>query len=389
MKARFLNIFLLIWLLIFPVSRCAAFEFTVQGEVHMQGYKQGQLEGETNYNFTAEIRDCSSRIRVSGGRFASTEFNEFGWDTTNSYMFIKLRDDRATKAVRYLEDGKFITKQFDRPFKSANDGTLAISLDALPEYGRGMEPVWLAYASGCYYGAKKSGSNTLPIWWMGAEVREANLRFLSEWQLNQSTPHLLDSFADFTDGNKYETTGSKPVPVKMSKPFDVPMTNSIYRVLSWTNVSGLALPQRFQVIRYERNMNGASTPLLHVLEVYEGVAHSILPTCAVSDFGPKVPGAVPVQVTDERLMNDLTPARGIGYFSPTGKVANLEELKKSDPYQQALQQALRTTAAKPDSGNMRRGLIVLMIITLSFPLWLLAKGKWRIKKKQNADIVRK
>jgi len=107
------------------------------------------------------------------------------------------------------------------------------------------------------------------------------------------------------------------------------------------------------------------------------------------DFGPKVPGAVPVQVTDERLMNDLTPARGIGYFSPTGKVANLEELKKSDPYQQALQQALRTTAAKPDSGNMRRGLIVLMFITLSFPVWLLAKEKWRIKKKQNADIVRK
>lgn len=350
---------------------CAGYEFTVEGEVRLQGYWQGRYEGETNYNFTVEIRDCSSRIRVFGGRFSGTEFDEYGWDGTNAYMFVKLRDDRATNVIRYVEDGIIKSKQMDRPVKSDNDGTLSISLEALPDNGHGMEPIWLAYASGCYYEARKSGGSTEPVWWMGVGVRDAGRRFPTEWRLNQSVPRLLEYLADFTDGNKYESTGSTPVPVRMSKPFDVPTTNSVYQVLNWTNVAGMTLPQRFRVVRYVPNTESrSSASSLHILEVYEGVAHTIRPICAVSDFGPRIPGAVPTQVADRRFEG------GIGYFSPTGQIASLEQVKPS----KRTQEAVRTIEVKPDSQKLRWGLILLLCISLSFPVWLLTKWMWRTKK---------
>ena len=163
MKAHFLNLFLLFWSFIFPVSSCDGYEFTVEGEVRIQGYSRSQLEGETNYNFTAEIRDCGSRIRVFGGCFSTAKYNEYGWDTTNSYIFIKLRADRESKLMQQIEGGKIKETALDKPVKSPNDANLNIYSSDLPDFGRGIEPVWLAYASACDYRARKSGNKPEPV----------------------------------------------------------------------------------------------------------------------------------------------------------------------------------------------------------------------------------
>lgn len=335
MKAYFLSLSLMLWLLTFPASRCTGYEFTVEGEIRLKGYSHGQLEGETNYNFVVQIRDCSSRIRVFGAWFSGTEFKEYGWDTTNSYMFIKLRDDRVIKDVQRFEAGQFRTVTLDKPVKSQNDATLTLYPHNLPEYGRRMEPVWLAYASPCHYQARKSGTRIKPVWYMGGGVLEANILFTSEWRMNKDAPHLLEFMVDFTDGNKYEVTGRKPLAVRMPKPFDVETTNSMYQVLSWTNVAGMVLADRFQVTRYVPDTQG-STPSLLKLEVYEGIAHSIRPTCATTDFSPNVSSGIPTQITDHRLEHDNIPASAIGYFSPDGKVQDLEELRVREGYKRLI-----------------------------------------------------
>ncbi len=382
MKAHILKTWALAGILGLSASQCVGSEFTVEGTVFMKGYRNGELEGATNYHFKVEARDCSVRIRVFGGRFSSTEYHEYGWDTTNSHMFIKLRGDRVTKVVRYFENGEYKTKELDKPVKPANDGTLTIGLDILPENGRGIEPVWLAYAGGCYYKALSPGKKMRPVWWMGGGVREADILFVSDWQLNQSFPQLLDYFADFTDGKRYEIGGDKPVPTRMPKPFDQPTTNSVYRVLAWTNVAGMALPLRFQVVRYGPDApSSTSQPRLVPLESYEGTATSIQPVCAVSDFGPIVSGAVPTQIVDQRLTSELAPVRGIAYFSLTGKVASVEDLRDSKLYKQALEtkRALESAEPQKSSRKARLILIIVMMITASVPVWILSRVKSKTK----------
>jgi len=361
-----------IFLLAYIVNHCSGYEFSIAGEVTVKNYNRGQIISETNYAFTVDVNGDSSRIRTFGGMNSVAEFMEYGWDTTNSYLLIKFLTNRTSKVVNRLVGGKITTVTLDNPIKPQNHATITLfANDALPQHNFGFEPIWLAYASSSHFRVRESGKKTEPVWDMGDKVREAKIPFTSAWRLNVNAPHLLQNMTDFADGNRYETTGSKPVAVRMHKPFDTEFTNSFYEVLSWTNVAGMALPQRFRVTRYLADYDPASLPSLFVWKVYEGAANQISPKSTSTSFEPRIPDESPTQVLDKRFSDAVDPVETISYFSPTGKIMKVEEVKTNEAYKQAL--GGREPNFKPQKS--RSVLIWIFMLSLIFPIWLLAKRK--------------
>ena len=370
------SLMLIIFLLANTVNRCSGYEFAAAGEVTIKDFDRGQIISETNYAFTAEVNGDNSRIRVFSGIHSIAEFIEYGWDTTDSYLLIKFLTNRTFKVVNRLVGGKITTVTLDNPIKPQNHATLTLfANDELPQHNCGFEPIWLAYASSSHFRVRESGKKIESVWDMGDKVRESKILFTSAWHLSANAPYLLQNMTDFADGNKYETTGSKPVAVRMNKPFDTEFTNSYYEVLSWTNVAGMTLPQRFRVTRYVPDSDAGSLPSLLVWKVYEGVANQIWPKSNSTNFSARMPDESPTQVLDKRFSHAVEPVDTKSYFSPTGKVMKVEEVKTNEAYKQAL--GGREPNFKPRKS--RSVLIWIFLLSLTFPIWLLAKRKPEMK----------
>lgn len=359
-------------LLAVPVDRCAAYEFGVDGEITVTYYRQGQLLRKGNYDFTIEVEDASSRIRVFGGMWNLVEFIEYGWDKTNSHLLIKFLADRTTKTVWRAEGGNVTSVALDKPAKAQNEATLKLyKADELPQSNYGLEPVWLAYASAHYFQARKSGDKIEAVWNLASGERESRILLTSVWRLNADTPRLLESMSDFADGKRYDTTGSRVVVGQMPKPFDSEYTNSIYETLSWTNVADVSVPYRFRVTRYVPDFNAVSQPSLLLSQVYEGTVKQMRSMSASKTFAANIPGGVPSQILDKRFATVGGPVGMVSYFSPTGAIMSMEEAKKSHAYKQAL----GDPEPKVSSEKSRSLLIVIFLISLVFPVWILAKRK--------------
>lgn len=339
MKPHALTLSVAIGLLSMAGGRSSGFEFTVEGEVRVSMYSRGNLANEAKYNFTAEIRDCQSRIRVFGGWLDNSEYFEYGCDGKTAYSCVKFWTDRVPispvqaiipeKEQLPLNSEVSITLPSDlvssdplvveapvpsspiASMKPVNEASVSIHASDVPQEHRiGITPVWLAYGSRCHYLERKSGNMVEPVWRMPRESPGRERKFTSTWSINESHPGLLQSMTDF---------------VMYPPPFNEDVTNSVYSVVSWTNVSGMNLPLSFQVVQH--------SPLVgvHQYRVYEGVAHSIRPTCEVTDFFPASPVSVPTSVVDNRLASDQQPARKVDYLSNTGEIViGLDELKQRD-----------------------------------------------------------
>jgi hypothetical protein len=238
MKPASMNIFVRFSVLAATVSHCLAYEFTVEGEIRVRDYYRGELAHVTNYNFSAEIKDCSSWIRTFGGWHQSLEYQEFGWNGTNSYVRSKFWRDGRNPKPKLLIDGKVTQSPTNLVSKPANDAILYIYNTDMPKYCHGMQPIWLAYASPCHYNTRKSGDKIEPVWYMGPELPGKRQGYVSTWTMSESAPGLLNSMVDFADD---------------LPPFDKEATNSVYSVTSWTNIAGMNIPRVFQVLHLIEN----------------------------------------------------------------------------------------------------------------------------------------
>lgn len=192
------------WLLVVAAGNCLAYEFTIEGEIQVRDYYRGNLAVATNYNFTVEVRDCNSRIRVFGGWHQQVEYHEYGWDGKSSYMLVKFWRDRIV-ATHEWTNGKLSQAAGDKPVKPTNDAVLSLYLSDIPKYGHGMEPVWLAYATPCHYNARKSGDKAEPVWYMGAEIPGQKRMFTSVRRMSESFPGFLESMTDLPTTSRHLT----------------------------------------------------------------------------------------------------------------------------------------------------------------------------------------
>ena len=160
-------------------------------------------------------------------------------------------------------------------------------------------------------------------------------------------------------------------------PIVIGVTQTVYSVAGWTNISGASLPSVFRV-RYRLGANR--------YRVYEGVAKSIRATCRVTDFFPDIPEDLPVLVVDDRLASRATPGTRVSYLStePDGIVRDLGELKKTDAYAEAQLNAKAAASQPPDAtvrspGRLRPVLYGLFLISALLGIWILLKA---IRKKE-------
>jgi len=354
------------------VGRVCADQFAVEGKVSVNAYERGQVVSKTGYNFFVVAGDGSSKIRLAGEMHSKVEFVEYGWDKTNSYLLVKFLTNRTSNVVGKLSGDSFTTVTLTEPVRPQNHATLTLyANDELPQYNYGFEPVWLAYASGPYFNARKSGEGVEPHWSMGKQVRGPAIRFKCLWRLTPASPYFPEFVIDFTDGNEYESTGSKSITERMEKPFDTELTNSVYEVLSWTNFGPLVLPATFRVTQYVPDPDASSTPTLLVAKVFEGVANRIHSIFTAESLSAMSAGAIPTRVLDKRFANAADPVDTVAYLSPTGRVMSMEEVKKSEAYKQAL--GGREPQFEPK--RTRFLFIVIFLAAAAFPVWLLAKRK--------------
>lgn len=370
---------LLLRLLIIEVFACSvsAHEYTVEGDVVYTDYKQGQISRVTNYSFMVEVRDESSKIRVVGLGNSGLDYTEYGWDKTNSYLLVKFSTNNSFKTVWQLDGGKTSSKELDTAIKPRNEATVKIYKEnPIPQYNFGFEPIWLAYASSSHFQSKKSGEKCEPVWDMGRRVRDSGIRFTSMWKLSDAAPHLLEWMSDFADGNLYTTAGGRLVSERLNAPFNADYTNSVFKVLDWTNVAGMKLPLRFQATHYIPDPKATVQPILLPLRVYEGSVTRIMPFVVSKSFAPNGPNATPTQVLDKRFAKaDYDPVATISYFSPSGGVLSMEAIKTNEVYKQSLGRREPVVSSK----RSRSVLIFIIVLSVIFPVWILARN-WGDKK---------
>ena len=150
-------------------------------------------------------------------------------------------------------------------------------------------------------------------------------------------------------------------------PFETNMTNAVYAPHAWTNISGMHLPVRFQVLRYPEMGNADRYRL------YIGKALSIDPLCAAIDFFPNDTGMA-TDVNDTRLANDTKPA-DVSYLSRSGAIiTNVDELKRTDAYAKAVRRTQLdkiVTTQKPKGS--RSLVLVLGGVSLLSLVWILKR----------------
>ena len=186
----FTGLFLLVALAL-AARPCLGFEFTVEGEVIVGDENEGRISAPTNYYFTAEVRDCESRIRIFGGWYSKdSEYYEYCWDGSNSYIFVKFHTDSTfTSAVMSREDGKLTQRNIEEPVRRSNDGSLSMYLEGIPQnYQIGFIPVWLAYASHCHFKSKESGEKVEPIWGVRGTSLGQDEMGSAAWSLARECP---------------------------------------------------------------------------------------------------------------------------------------------------------------------------------------------------------
>jgi len=375
----------LLTLLIIGVFACtvSAHEYTVEGDMVYTEYQQGHISIVTNYSFVVEVRDGSSKIRTVGLGSPGLDYAEYGWDKTNSYLLVKFSTNNSFKTVWQLEGGKTSSKELNTAIKPRNEATVKIYKDdPIPQYNFGFEPIWLAYASSSYFQKKKSGEKCEPVWDMGRRVRDSGIRFTSMWKLSDAAPHLLESMSDFADGNLYTTAGGRLVSERLNAPFNADYTNSLFKVLEWTNVAGMKLPLRFQATHYIPDTKATTEPILLPLRVYEGSITRIKPFVVSKSFAPNGPIATPTQVLDKRFAKaDHDPVATISYFSPSGGVLSMEAIKTNEVYKQAL------GGREPVVSSKKSRYILISIIALSviFPVWILTRNWGSREVNQNKN----
>jgi hypothetical protein len=260
----------------------------------------------------------------------------------------------------------------DTAIKPRNEATVKIYKEnPIPQYNFGFEPIWLAYASSAYFQSKKSGAKCEPVWDMGRQVRDSGIRFTSMWKLSDAAPHLLEWMSDFADGNLYTSAGGRLVSERLNVPFNAGYTNSVFKVLDWTNVAGMKLPFRFQATQYIPDPKATAQPILLPLRVYEGIVTQTKPFAVSKSFSPNGPNATPTQVLDKRFAKaDHDPVATISYFSPSGSVLSMEAIKTNEVYKQALGGREPVVSSK----KSRSVLFLIIAVSVIFPVWILARN---------------
>lgn len=261
--------------------------------------------------FHLMVDGCKSWVRTYGDN-PVTEYYEWGTDGSQSYLLNKYSDDRSgVPNVHQGPGGILVTNK--NPGPSRNKAYLDLSWDISPPGSGRVSPLWLTFASKCYFDTKKSGAElTGPLLFNGFTLKPLRpMHDRAKWQWASTNDHFFESFTCLRD---HLEVGEQ--------------TNALYRVLQWTNLAGQAFPMQTELHVFNADLeskeryratNGYSV-IMRVDEIKP------LGTNQIRFIGPKLPFAT--IVADRRIDRTLVGREVVLYLSKDGTIKTIEEAEQ-------------------------------------------------------------
>lgn len=247
--------------------------FMVRGRMEYKAMYDGVIKYAVSNSFQAICRGSKVSIRSTGTagkneivRDVSTEYVS---DGVTSYRITTFDIDQET-----IEKNRR-NNESQRIFSSSVD----VYLGDYPPNGLALvSPVWLALASNSMIDNSNEGE-ILPLvmlgpYWptIGGEKLEAT------WVKSDIMPFLPDQVVTYANEKSFDIINkgetffkNKPFPEQYKQGF----TNTIYKVLAWTNVGSMKMPLHFQLVSFYPQHDGKDNKDLQPHLIYDGFVEAV------------------------------------------------------------------------------------------------------------------
>lgn len=272
------------------ISGFAAFDmgaanYSVTGDVTYENFfareqiREGYLPfqpivTQTNQFSLVVSNDCW-RMRVTASATAGAAYNEAAFDGTTLYF---MQGTGLEVEKGYIFDNQHVIYDI-----TAHE----------------MGPVWLMFGSAKFW-SQATNTFVQPATILGLfEIQEFYKKpftLRAHWSLQEDYPQLPVYVAYVDDGMVKTGPESQPYPRK--PPFDKGFTNTVFQVLSFTNIAGVKLPLTGQLDTFRPEPRGLRPELLHYTQ-YRISLKRWSSTPEPVSFRPVLPGPTPI--TDYRL----------------------------------------------------------------------------------------
>lgn len=366
-------------------------------EVHGRlGYRVFTTNGAVLFSvarpFIVTVDGCLWKIRTipQAGDSRGVAYFEVGTDGTNTYALaqrdpnVPLREGPSKLPTTGSDQEP---KQRGLPRQSTlpqNDAVGVITPGAYPPYAANLAgPLWLAFASHCYFADRHT--NTIPqvlgMW--GAPGAQTELEPLqASWTLASSPPHLpqrLECFFDDFSGalGGMSTAGSR------SRPFRV----ALYEAVRTTNFAALLLPAAFRVTIWTRGPTKDGSPTPTRFAEYEGTVARIQIAAPFTSTRPEITAATAVQ--DHRF--PLPAGQGPAQYMITTQRAWLlacNEVMATKGYARSTHNAevLRKAHARLTTKRVMLSTLII-VLTLAPIIALVRRRKLAIPQHANPEKI--
>ena len=324
--------------------------FGVRGLVEHTYYDwSGDVKWDRTTSFQLDVQGCQWFVRLVQP-FDWTPYSEVSFDGDKTYWL---------QSLQTWVDKLKATNASSIP---TNVAVGVVRRSAVPRFGFGHEvgPIWLAYASSCYFRSATSDVVESPATLGVLSGRDANpdcfLTQRAAWNLSSSRPFVPSRVVYFDSGTNW--LGFKPS--RYPKPFDAGFTNTFFEVTAWTNVGDYSFPLRASMLTYSVNQSvGNSEPSLALIHRYRLTATNFFDPPLRIHFQPAIPGVT--VVSDERFNDAKVADLHFNYYN-TNRWATDEEVKATRAYRVA-------AAGVSNKVSATRPVLVRLaiIITLTVP----------------------
>jgi hypothetical protein len=271
--------------------------------------------------FELSVSNCHWLIRTRPSN-STTDYHETAGDGTSVWTVRLLKSDIEKRKQGGAADSLNVA-----------DGEV-FPLGAPPYDSSYASPLWLAYASGCYFSSLKD-AKVMPVYSISRdpEVLVAGVRVGAEWTLHEGMLKLPERVLYSNDGTRvtWDPRQRRTSVDRKESPWDRPFTNAIFQVITFTNVAGLDFPARCLLTRYSPNYSSRTALDIIVAEETEAVLTNIIVGPVNSRLVPEIPGLT--FIGDFRFLPSPERLHGISYlihdkWFSKAEVMETEQFKK-------------------------------------------------------------
>lgn len=357
----------------FELTHDDAFGFTVLGSIESKYYDSSErLTHSIVYKFKSIVGNCVWDIKLIPTSPTNVTY-EVKYDGNNIYFI----HDSSTLVEKQRTTGQEIK----------NVAIALVVKGSVPHdpFAEGIGPVWLAYASSCYFN-RKTNDEIEPMFSVadGLILQDQIVHLKGAWQLDSSNSFPTEVRL-FNQGNlltfrNLESQGK----FKYPPPYDVGFVICQFNVTGVTNLGYLQLPASAHFKVFGTKQKARSNKDLRVVSEHEISCHEISVETLLDDGPPELPG--PTLVKDSRFLGERVA--GFSYLTDKRMLTD-SEVRNVPQYQTAKRVGLlvpTSFAVIPHSNSFNPWMSKMILGIMALPpfvlvAFLLLKNRGRSENK--------